>query len=244
MPPTAQARANSAGGDGLERIAQLFKAQREASTIVIPNVPKVTELKMWRTTLQRAVVAASGRTDNLVQDWLKTAADDHVPWEDLVHVPEALATLDNKLASVLLNACKGELRQDIQVAETKHVDDTGRALSSTQILRMIYNSLRQSTALSQNFANTAILQLRWLGDDNIRQYVRQVTELFNECGTNWPEDAKRDLVASHMKESQVMAHDLAHYYRNAPNGASPAGPDYTYTFLYNAMQNYVQRTIC
>ena len=150
----------------------------------MPPYPDFNSLKHWKTTMMSAIRFAPDRTDDKAGDWVATAADPRVTFAQLAFVPPDLVRLDRKFShSLKLNIPSATpVAKDIAAEENSRMTRRVAPLTSTQILRLIYRSLRLTAALQGLNSTAELAAAHWLGDRpaDIADYLRLMEEYFED----------------------------------------------------------------
>ena len=126
-------------------------------------LPDVVTKRQWRTEFLSTCRAAASRHDKTVVQWLKRADDESISFKELGWAPVHLVTLDGKISAALIKQCHGDLGRKVALRNQTSIDEEEQPLSSTQILRLIYESLKTTQSI-RTFATVMDLShLKWLG---------------------------------------------------------------------------------
>ena len=165
------------------------------------------------------VVAASDRNGSRAREWAMCVMDDSISHEQLARVPPGFEKLDRNFTKALKKVLQGKLRG----AQAGRPGGNMRmtmgsqqpALTSLQILRMLYVSLSTSVGYCKQHAIMDLNRARWLGDGPVmRTYITMMEDMFAEIG-GFSDTMKRELVSEHMRASADpnILSDLAHFDR-------------------------------
>jgi len=192
-----------------------------------------------------AVMATSGRSDDIVGKWVRKAESNDVTFEALMHVPRRLVTLSQKMNVGLTEVCRGALHSTITTKGMNQYSHHGLPLSGTQVYRLILRHYQTQPSLELSMRLSDISRMTWAGDSlaQVEHTLKLVTQYHAEFGHNWDPAYKRDFLAGMMRETRdpTLSHDLATFHQDAPmNGRGP-GPRHTFEFLIERLEAFVQR---
>ena len=146
--------------------------RKESDKIVIPPIPKVTELKSWERDVHSAVLAASGH-DNLqeVAAWLfecNASVKDPDTAFEMKGCPKGLQNLDAKLGVALANAIKASgnspLQHALQRLQTSRQHEGKAPWGGRRILWEVQSFLGMAHHGEHGRTVIKLADLRWYGD--------------------------------------------------------------------------------
>ena len=144
-------------------------------------------------------LAASGRPDDLVADWLQLPEDASVPEADLWSVPPCLRVFDRKMVSLLMQVCataKGGAA-DFYVGLQRSIESAtrqGKSVTSVYILRQIYRFCATNRSLSSAHTARDLLLLEYRGIEHIHSFRNNFLTLANEVGAGMSDEQLADLL--------------------------------------------------
>jgi hypothetical protein len=133
-------------------------------------------------------------------------------YKDLSHVPRHLVTLDGKIAAALIRLCHGDLGRKVALWNQKSIDEEDQPLASTQILRLIYESLKTTQSIRTFTTVMDLSHLKWLGDDRMPAFMNNWREVVDPL-TDISEGTKCDLLLAHMDQSGKLRSEADHFRR-------------------------------
>ena len=133
--------------------------------------------------------------------------------------------LDVDLLAALVSIATGDLGRRI----TLRVDNDakkGILTKGRQILLMVYHWNRVNEEAGAIYDVTDLMQVQWLGDNNIATFDSNWDSIFAGCGDDIDMKSVKVLYFKHLRKSEVLKADIAYYTRLAATHE-----DKTYDFL-------------
>ena len=162
----------------------------------------------------------------------------------LVTPPPKLATLSNKMADGLMEITKGNLKSSITSCNDTQFATISKLQSGIQVLRYISMDYQTQCDMNKSMHVSDIMQLQWTGDElqQVQHMIEVITQYVAECGETWTEPVRREFLYRLMcmsKCSFIETH-VAAFTRARPLNGKAAGKKYTFEYLFEGMQQYVQ----
>jgi len=204
---------------------------KESDKVTVGPFPNVVTLRQWKTDVITTSIAAAGRTDTIVAEWLKRAEDESLSFEQLGWVPDELKTLDLKINAAIYRVTMGELKRAMSLRNQKRIEAEHQPLAATQALRMIYESLRTTESLKVHNTVLSLSKIQWLGDSNIITFRNNFIQI---VGDVYPgqltEQAACDIILGFFDKSSRLSPEAQHWRR-----MNMGDPNRSFDWLLNAM---------
>ena len=179
---------------------------REGERVKMPNFfPDSGTITQWKTELCIAATSASGRTDQLVTEWMSLADNiKEVPYHDLKYVPRALVTLDRKVTSGVIGMCKGEFGLFIARENESLIATERRALTATELLRKIYKHLAVNAEMSSVFSIQDLSELQVGSQDTLYAFRNRFMEIVRKMDDQVADSTLCSMLVEKLKVAGLM----------------------------------------
>ena len=182
-------------------------------------------------------MAASG-LGKKAWEWINQVEREGQTFDGLEDPTTQFISLDQKLCTAFNHILTGNLASDI-FNRTEAMSKENRMISGRQIYFVVLSHLEYDRLHGFTYNILSIQQLHYEGDGKLEHFVRKYESIINGLSTPIAEDILRLQLFDKIKNSQILAHDIAWFRRSE----DPSSPDHATVYTHSWLKKIIHAKI-
>jgi hypothetical protein len=208
---------------------------KEKDVIDLPALPSVPQFQEWRAMVRDAIMAASGRGDELLP-WVLEIQKADTTIDMLADPGPKYRSLDQKLKEAVNKIATPALRKEITYRGEEQVR-FGRTLKGRQALWIVYSNYKTDRHLGQVYGLRDLGNVRLHdGGSNLEKFYLEWNHVLAGCSDPPPKSTIEALLLEQLRKApNQLGYDLGTYDRAAPGSA-----ERSYDFLMSCVVRCIE----
>jgi hypothetical protein len=210
------------------------KKQKEADKITLDKVPTAEKFRAWKLASIQAIASASALPAEVPTYLAPVWSKDTTP-ESLAPPSAKFASLDYKLASALIKAVEGELKQDLLIAAEEAID-RGALLTGRQALLIIARNAATAASRGALYGFKDLSAITLNGPGDLGRFIKDFRATKAQCKPPVEDGIVQSLLFDQVKTVKDLSYEVNAYERDEPDG-----PSFSLSFLDDAIDKLLVR---
>jgi hypothetical protein len=212
----------------------VVKKQKEADKIVLDKVPTAEKFRAWKLASIQTIASASALPAD-VPTYLAPVWNKDTTLESLASPSATFSSLDYKLASALIKAAEGELKQDLLIAAEEAID-RGALLTGRQALLIIARNAATAASRGALYGFKDLSAITLNGPADLGRFIKDFRATKAQCKPPVEDGIVQSLLFDQVKTVKDLSYEVNAYERDEPDG-----PNFSLSFLDDAIDKLLVR---